>query len=100
MTRYRVLAWDGIPAQLKLFEEGRPPRSVALDPWFTEHIDRVAMERGLLGSGDYLDRWEWSADAELEGTGDEVAAAVSARIEAEWGPRRRAWEQGADAADV
>jgi hypothetical protein len=100
VTRYRVLAWDGIPAQLKLFEEGREPRSVALDGWFGEHIDRVAMAQGLLGSDAYLERWDWTDFQEREGDGDEVAAVVIAEIEAEWAPRRRAWEQGADAAEV
>ena len=43
MTRFRVLAWHGIPAQVKAGQEGQRSASVQLDPWFTEHIDRVLM---------------------------------------------------------
>lgn len=96
MSRYRVLAWDGIPAQLKVYEEGRRPLSGELSAWFVEHIDREAMRRGLLGSDDYLERWEWSEYREREGSAEEVLAAVSAEIEEEWAPRRARWEAGED----
>ena len=96
MTRYRLLAWDGIPAQLKVYEEGRKPVSVELSRWFVEHIDREAMRRGLAGSDEYLERWEWSEYMEREGSAEDVARAVAAEIEAEWEPQRRAWEAGED----
>lgn len=96
MTRYRVLAWDGIPAQVKVYEEGRRPISAELPVWFTEHIDRVAMAKGLYGSDDYLERWEWSGYEEREGSAQDVLAAVVAEIEQEWAERRRRWEAGED----
>jgi hypothetical protein len=98
MTRYRVLAWDGIPAQVKAYEEGKRPVSVELPQWFVEHIDREAMRRGLAGSDEYLERWDWSDYTEREGSAEEVAIAVVAELEADWEPRRRAWEAGADPA--
>jgi hypothetical protein len=100
MTRYRVLAWDGIPAQVKAFPDQGDPHSVLLDAWFSEHIDRVAMERGLFGSDAYLELWDWTADAERDGSAQDVAAAVKAELEAEWAPRRAAWEQGAAADEI
>ena len=97
MTRVRVMAWDGIPAQVKAFPDEGDPRSVMLDPWFSEHIDRVAMQRGLLGSDAYLELWDWGPDEEVDEP-DPLAAAEArkAEIETVWAPRRAAWEQGAD----
>jgi hypothetical protein len=94
MTRFRVLAWRGIPAQVKAQAEGARAASVQLDPWFTEHIDRVAMREGLFGSDEYLAQWDWSEDRERTGTPEEVARAVADELEAEWAPKRRAWERG------
>lgn len=88
MTRYRVLSWDGIPAQLKVLEDGRRPLSVSLPDWFGQEIDRVAMQKGLAGSDDYLELWHWSPDVERPGSAEEVAGAVVAEIEAEWAAAR------------
>jgi hypothetical protein len=90
VTRYRILAWRGIPAQLKVFPEGGRPKSVPLDDWFVTEIDRVAMREGLTGSDEYLAQWEWSEDLEREGSAEEVAAAVAQEIEAEWLPKKKA----------
>jgi hypothetical protein len=88
MASYRILSWRGIPAQLKVTEEGGRPRSVALSDWFTKEIDRVAMKEGLIGSDAYLEQWEWGETLERPGSADEVASAVVAEIEAEWEPVR------------
>jgi hypothetical protein len=96
VTRYRVLAWDGIPAQIKVVEPGERPLSRELSLWFTEHIDREAMKRGLYGSDEYLDQWAWSEYRERPGSAEEVADAVVAELEAEWEPARRRWEAGED----
>jgi Virulence factor len=96
VTRFRVLAWDGIPAQVKAYEEGRRPVSAELPGWFVEHIDREAMRKGLYGSDEYLERWAWSGYHEREGTAEEVAAAAVSELEAEWEPVRRRWESGED----
>ena len=96
MTRYRVLAWDGIPAQVKVKEEGRKAISVEMPKWFIEHIDRVAMRKGLHGSDEYLERWQWSDYREAEGSSEQVAASVVSELEAEWEPVRRRWLAGED----
>lgn len=89
MTRYRILSWGEIPAQIKVIEDGRPPLSIPLADWFAQEIDRVAMRDGLIGSDDYLERWKWSADVERSGSAEEVGADVLREIEAEWEPKRR-----------
>ena len=89
MARYRILSWRGIPAQLKIFPEQGAPRSVALDGWFAQEIDRVAMREGLIGADAYLEQFEWSSDLERPGAAEEVATQVVAELEAEWIPRSR-----------
>lgn len=96
MSRYRVLAWHGIPAQVKAQEEGKRAVSAELPGWFVEHIDREAMRMGMYGSDEYLEQWEWSEYHEREGTAEEVVAAVVAELVAEWEPRRARWEAGED----
>lgn len=96
MTRYRVLAWDGIPAQVKVYEEGRRAVSAEMPVWFVEHIDREAMRRGLYGTDAYLDQWAWSGYEERDGTAEEVVAAVVAELEAEWAEAHRRWAAGED----
>jgi hypothetical protein len=89
MTRYRILSWGDIPAQIKVIEDGRRPVSVQLPEWFAQEIDRVAMRDGVLGADEYLEGWSWSADAERPGSAEEVAADLVREIEAEWEPVRR-----------
>jgi hypothetical protein len=96
VTRYRVLAWDGIPAQVRASERGQKAVSRELSEWFTQHIDREAMKRGLYGSDEYLEQWEWSDYQEREGSAAEVADAVVRELEAEWEPVRMSWEAGED----
>ena len=84
MTRYRILSWRGIPAQLKIWSENGRPRSVPLPDWFGQEIDRVAMREGLVESDAYLEQWAWSGDLEREGSADEVAATVVDELVAEW----------------
>ena len=49
-----------------------------------EEIDRVAMEEGLAGSGDYLDQWEWTEKRERSGSAEEVIAALLQELEAQY----------------
>jgi hypothetical protein len=88
MTRYRILSWRGIPAQLKVFPATGSPTSVPLPDWFMQEIDRVAMREGLIDSDAYLAGWEWSDELERDGEPDEVAAAVVDELVEEWKPSR------------
>ena len=94
VTRYRILSWRGIPAQLKVYPESGRPRSVELDEWFAKEIDRVAMREEIMGSDEYLALWEWSKDLDRPGTVDEVTGEVVAEIEAEWRPGRGQAKEG------
>ncbi len=89
MARYRILSWRDIPAQVKVFEEGRRPLSVTLSERWQQEIDRVAMRDGLVGTDDYLSQWEWSQDAERDGSAEDVLDALVTELEASWETRRR-----------
>jgi hypothetical protein len=82
MARYRILSWRDIPAQVKVFEEGRRPLSATLSERWQQEIDRVAMRDGLVGTDDYLSQWEWSQDAERPGSAEDVLAQVVEELEA------------------
>jgi Virulence factor len=73
VTRYRILSWRGIPAQVKAWGEDGRAHSVLLPDWFQQEIDRRAMEQGLIGSDAYLEHWHWE---DADGTLDEVVAAL------------------------
>jgi hypothetical protein len=49
---------------------------------FLERVDRLAMQRGLQGSDDFLAQWHWSDEEERDGSAQEVAEAVMAELEA------------------
>ena len=98
MSRYRILTWGGIPAQIKVYPESGRPRSLELDAWFMQEIDRVATREGIVGADEYLGRWEWSGDLERPGSPEEVAAAVTAELEAKWIPEQRSRPVAGDAA--
>jgi hypothetical protein len=93
MSRYRILAWRGVPMQIKVTEDGERPVSRQLPPWFSEHVDRVAMHEGLDGSDAYLEQLAWTDYAERDGPAEAVAADVLAELEAEWAPVRKRWEE-------
>jgi hypothetical protein len=73
MASVRILAWKGIPAQVKASEPGQRAVSVALPDWFSQEIDRIAMHDGLADSDAYLAAWEWSAPVERPGSPAQVA---------------------------
>jgi hypothetical protein len=81
LTTYRVLYWQEIPSQIKA-EDERDEVTLALDPRFMERIDRLAVQRGLLDSDDYLAQWQWSEEQQREGSAQEVATSVKAELEA------------------
>jgi Virulence factor len=84
VTRFRILSWRGIPAQVKVYRDNGRALSVPLPDWFMQEIDRVAMTEGIVGTDEYLEQWQWSDDLERPGTAEEVGAALVAELEAEW----------------
>jgi hypothetical protein len=83
MARYQILYWKQIPAQIKVFEEGRKPISRQLPDRFQVEIDRIAMLEGLSGTDEYLNQWRWTPKAERAGTAEEVAEALVRELERE-----------------
>jgi len=57
--------------------------TVELPAKFMERVDRLAVQRGLQGSDDYLAQWRWSEEEERSGSARGVAEAVRAELEAQ-----------------
>lgn len=81
MAKYKILYWQEIPTQVRAKDAGDKV-NVPLSPKFMEQIDRLAVQRGLQGSDDYLAQWRWSAEEERDGSAQEVAESVAAELEA------------------
>ena len=75
MAEYQVLYWREIPAQIRVYANGRPT-SHKLPDRFQEEIDRVAMQEGLVNSEAYLDQWTWTEKMNRPGDPREVAEQV------------------------
>ena len=87
MTEYQVLAWRGIPAQVRVSGGGRRI-SGQLPPRYQEEIDRVAMEEGLFGSDDYLEQWKWGPRRQRAGDDPkQVLDTVVGELVADWDRR-------------
>jgi len=81
MAKYQILYWKEIPAQVKVFEQGKRAVSRQLPERFQIEIDRIAMLEGLTGTDEYLNEWRWTAKAERSGTAEEVAEALVRELE-------------------
>ena len=80
MATYTILYWQEIPSQVKA-EDDHDEITLPFDSRFMERIDRLAVQRGLQGSDDYLAQWRWSEPQERDGTAEQVALAVKREIE-------------------
>jgi hypothetical protein len=85
MATYKVLYWQEVPTQVRA-EDGEDDVTLPLAAKFMERVDRLAMQRGLQGTDEYLAQWKWSEEEERVGSASEVAAAVKAELEsrADW----------------
>ena len=81
MATYKILYWQEVPSQVKA-EDDKDDVNLPMPPRFMERVDRLAMQRGLQGSDDFLEQWHWSDEEEREGSAREVADAVVAELEA------------------
>ena len=82
MATYKILYWQEIPSQIKA-EDEMDDVTVQLPDRFQERIDLMAARRGLQDADAYLAEWKWSEEEDREGSAEEVAAAVSAELEAQ-----------------
>jgi cvfA/B/C family virulence factor len=81
MATYKVLYWQEVPSQVKA-EDDQDEVNIPMPQRFMERVDRLAMQRGLQGTDDFLAQWHWSDEEERDGTAQDVAAAVVAELEA------------------
>jgi hypothetical protein len=81
MATYKVLYWQEVPSQVKA-EDDQDEVNLPMPPRFMERVDRLAMQRGLQGSDDFLEQWHWSDEEDRDGSAREVAEAVVAELEA------------------
>jgi len=81
MASFQVLYWHDVPTQVKAKDE-RGTANVQLNPRFMLKVDQLAMEKGLFGTDEYLDGWQWSDAQSRDGTASEVAEAVKNELEA------------------
>jgi hypothetical protein len=88
VTRYQVLYWKNVPAQVKVFPESGRPLARQMPDRFQAEIDRIAMEQGLAGTDDYLNEWHWTAKLEIPGNPAEVLDTLILKLEADWDNRR------------
>ena len=84
MATYRILYWQEIPSQIKAVDDFDEV-TVQLDSRFMERIDRLAAQRGLQGTDDYLAQWHWGDEQDREGAAEDVARAVKHELEADAG---------------
>lgn len=87
MARFRVMSWRDIPSQVKATDDNGATVSKMLPASFQQEIDRVAMAEGLVGTDEYLEAWDWSAEAERDGDAETVATAIVEELSA--GSERR-----------
>ena len=83
MATYAILYWQEIPSQIKA-EDDLDTVTLQLDPRFMERIDRLAVQRGLQGTDEYLAQWRWSDAQERDGSAEDVANAVKRELEADF----------------
>lgn len=81
MATYKILYWQEIPSQIRAEDEIEDV-TMPLDPRFMERIDRLAVQRGLQSTDDYLAQWRWSEEQEREGSAHDVAQAIRTELEA------------------
>ena len=76
MSHYQILYWKDIPAQVRVFVEGKRPRSRQLPERFQNAIDARAMSEGLVGTDEYLQHWRWSEKLERDLPPEELLDAI------------------------
>jgi hypothetical protein len=80
MATYKILYWQEVPSQVKA-DDGIDEITLPMPPRFMEQIDILAAKRKLQSTDDYLAQWNWSQEAERDGTAEEVASAIVAELD-------------------
>jgi hypothetical protein len=85
MSEYQITYWRELPS-LVVARDGDVLAKTQLPVRFQEAIDEAAMRLGDVSSDAYLEGWHREDWASGDGAPSELAAAVVARLEAEWSP--------------
>ena len=80
MAFYKILYWQNIPSQIKVWDDFDEIK-IELPPRFMVKIDQAAKEKGLIGNEDYLAQWNWSDENEIDGDPSEVAGKIKSELE-------------------
>jgi hypothetical protein len=80
MATYKILYWQEVPSQVRA-EDDQDDVTVPMPPRFMERIDRLAVQRGIEQSDDYLAQWRWSEEQERPGAARDVAEAVALELQ-------------------
>ncbi|MCB1348245.1 MAG: virulence factor [Maritimibacter sp.] len=87
MPGLTIVYWRDIPAQV-MVGKGRTATRAELPPRFAEAIDRAAMKAGAAGTDAYLADWRRDGPVETAGTPDEIVAAWTGKLDADYPPER------------
>ncbi|MBF9029644.1 hypothetical protein HKCCE3408_04475 [Rhodobacterales bacterium HKCCE3408] len=87
MPAVTIVYWRDIPAQV-IVGKGRTGAKRPLPERFEQAIDRCAMKTGAKDDDAYLAEWRKAPAFEETGEPADIAAAVAARIEAEYDAAR------------
>jgi len=87
MPQITIVYWRDIPAQV-IAKAGRSTAKRVLNERFEKAIDRAAMRAGLRDTDSYLAEWRRADPIECGADLEAEAAAVAARLEAEFPEER------------
>jgi 5-methyltetrahydrofolate--homocysteine methyltransferase len=79
---FQVLSWQGIPSEIKAWDETGDEMKVEMPARFADAIDASAQKQGLTEGEAYLSHFSWSEEEERTGSLEEVVKAVQAELEA------------------
>ncbi len=87
MPDVTIVYWRDIPAQV-IVGKGRRGAKAPLPERFEQAIDRAAMKIGASDTDSYLAEWRKAAPYTVDGEPEEVCAAETGRIDAEYDKAR------------
>ncbi len=83
MAKFEILYWQKLPSMVEATDDDGTQK-IQLSQRFQDLIDYVAMETGLAGTDDYLEKWTRGESQERDGTAEEVVKAVADEFEAQF----------------
>ncbi|RYH12023.1 virulence factor [Tropicimonas sp. IMCC6043] len=87
MPEVTIVYWRDIPAQV-IVGKGRRGVKAVLPERFEQAIDRCAMRVGAKDSDAYLAEWRRGAPVPAEGSAEQVLAAETTRLDADYDSKR------------